>query len=381
MNSYCSNRYRIESCNYAADYPAFYRNDIWSFHRSLPGYFHTPLESLPGLAGRLGVGQVWVKDEAHRFGLKAFKALGASYAIHRYLAVQAETPGKPAATFCTATDGNHGRAVAWMARLTGRSAVVFMPVGSVRARIEAIAGEGAEVVIVDGDYDAAVRRAAAEAAGHGWQVIADTAYPGYMTIPDDIMAGYTTIFEEITAGDTDLQTLERPGVDVVIVQGGVGSFAAAAAWYCMRRYGPVRPRLVSVEPIEAACLLESARSPQGEAVRATGRMTTIMAGLNCGTPSLRAWPLLRDGIDLFLAVDDDYARQAMQAFYHPVGGDRRIISGESGSAGLAALLALCTDPSLAAARDLLRLDDATRVLVVNTEGDTDPEQFRRVVGE
>ncbi len=374
-------------------YSPFRNDDITSFHASIPGYRPTPLVSLPALAEKLGVGSIWVKDEAQRFDLSAFKVLGASYAIYRFLrdAWQAETGtrlhpqdiwtetfrGRFAGryTFSTATDGNHGRAIAWIARRLQQKAVIYMPRATVAARIENVRKEEAEVVIVDGSYDDAVRRAAADAARFGRQVIADTGYPGYMTIPGDIMAGYLTLFREM---ESSLHLSDDPGVDLVFLQSGVGSLAAAAAWYYVRRYGRRQPKLISVEPTAAAGLLESARF--GNLCTATGDSKTIMAGLNCGTPSAAAWPLIRDGIDLFLAITDRFAVEAMRTCYHPTGTDPRLISGESGAAGLAALLALRTDDRLRPAAEWLPIGSRTRILVINTEGATDPAHFDRVVG-
>lgn len=344
---------------------------VRELHRSLPGYAPTPLVALPGLAAELGLAELWVKDESKRFGLGAFKALGAAYAIHRFLRGRT-TP----VTFTTATAGNHGRGVAWTARRLGRQAVIFVPGHTVPARLASLRAEGAEVVVVDGSYDETVRRAASESAKHGWQVISDTAYPGYTEIPGWIMLGYTTLFAE--AGE-QLAAEGRPDPDVVCLQAGVGGLVWAGAWSYVRRSGPGRPRLVAVEPIEADCLLESIRSPNGEIRETRGRLATIMAGLNAGTPSLLAWPLIRAAVDAFLAVDDAFAEDAMRRFHAGTRGDPRIVAGESGAAGLAGLLALCRGPALAAAREALRLGPEARVLLVNTEGATDPDSYRKIV--
>ena len=265
-------RYGSARCHYAA----FEADDIRSFHRSIPGYAPTPLVSLPGLAGNLGVAQISVKDEAHRFGLKAFKGLGASYAIYRFIkqrweqqfGVQFEIANLYHSELlkllnlplCTATDGNHGRAVAWFSRLIGHPSLIYMPNNTVAARIDNIRREGAGVVVVDGDYDEAVRAVARDAEQNGWQVISDTSYPGYTQIPYWIMAGYTTMFEEI-----DRQINPDEGAfDLILLQSGVGSFTAAAGWYYGRRQESDRPKLVSVEPTDADCLLESIKHGHGE---------------------------------------------------------------------------------------------------------------------
>ncbi len=345
-------------------------NDPAAFHRSLPGYAPTPLVSLPALAGELGLGEVWVKDESRRFGLNAFKGLGGSYAVHRLLA--RERPS----TLATATAGNHGRGVAWAARTLGLRAVIFVPGHTVPARIDALRREGAEVVVVDGTYDDALRRVAAESAAHGWQVISDTAYPGYTEIPQWIMMAYTTIFAEATE---ELAAQGRGEPDVVLLQAGVGGLAWAGTFFYARRAGRSRPRLVAVEPLEADCLLTSITSPTGEMRPTRGRLRTIMAGLNAGTPSLVAWPLIRTGMDAFLAIDDGYAEEAMRRL-HGGGKDFRVVAGESGAAGVAGLLALCREPALMDARRQLGLGPTARVLMVNSEGATDPVSYRRIVG-
>jgi diaminopropionate ammonia-lyase len=364
------------------------------FHRLLPEYKPTPLVTLPNLAEKLSIGSIFVKDESFRFGLKAFKVLGASYAIYRFLKQQwGGSRGKPLDikdflndseyrrlrgffTFCTATDGNHGRAVAWTARKFSQRAVIYMPAGTVPARVKNIEAEGARVIIIDGDYDAAVKQAANDAAKHHWIVISDTAYEGYLEIPKFIMAGYITMFQEM---EKSLHKANEAGIDLVILQGGVGSFAAAAVWYYVNRYDARRPKIICVEPAEAACLFASVKSPGGKLSLASGNFKTMMAGLNCGTPSLLAWPILRTGVDAFLTISDDFAAKAMRLLYHPIGDDPRITSGESGAAGMGALVALLRNQKLAQARGILGINSKSRILIFNTEGDTDPENFKRVV--
>jgi diaminopropionate ammonia-lyase len=362
------NRNRIPS----KDLPSSFAEDCreaWAFHAALPGYAPTPLVSLPSLASWLGIGQLRLKDESRRFGLNAFKELGASFAVERCL------QGKSGRlTFCTATDGNHGRAVAWAARRLGHGANVFMPAHSVPARIEAVRAEGAEVTVIDGDYDAAVRAAEARARESGGILLQDMAWQGYSEIPRWIMAGYTTILQEI---ENTVLASKSPGFDAVFLQAGVGSWAAAAAAFYRSRCGSSTPRLVIVEPLEADCLLESAR--KGRLCSSSGKGGTIMAGLNCGTPSSIAWEILRVDTDIFLAIPDEFTVEAMRALYHPAGSDPGVVAGESGAAGLGGLMAVLKAPELAEAREHLRLDSSARVLVVNTEGDTDPDGFRAIV--
>jgi diaminopropionate ammonia-lyase len=351
------------------------RQAVLQFHRSLPGYAPTPLHACPGLARSLGLAHLHVKDESRRFGLKAFKGLGASWALHRLLEDRRAAGAPPPRAVATATDGNHGRALAWAARREGIEAIVFIPAGSAAARIEAIRGEGARVVPVEGTYDDAVRRCAEESAENGWQVIADTGYEGYLDIPRLVAEGYSTLFAEAEE-QIEVQHLERPGL--VIVQGGVGALASAAVDH-YRRHHP-RPIIAVVEPVDADCLLESIASPDGRPRPARGRQASIMAGLNCGTASLAAWPVLRDGVDLFLSIEDRFAEEAMRRFHRPAAGDPPIEAGESGAAGLAGLIALAADPAFRAARERLALSARTAALVINTEGATDPVSFRRIVG-
>lgn len=339
------------------------KGDARAFHRTLPGYAPSPLVDLAPLAKELGVGKLLLKDESKRFGLNAFKGLGASYAIHR---VMQANPGTKSWTFATATDGNHGRAVAWSAKRLGQKAVIYVPANTVPARIDAIKGEGAEVVVVNGTYDETVTRAASEAKTKGWQVISDTAWPGYMEIPGWIMSGYSTIFEE--AGEQ-----HAGGFDAVFLQAGVGGLAYAGVMYAVAT--AKKPKLISVEPTDADCLLESILSKDGSIQIAKGKQNSIMAGLNCGTPSLLAWPAIRAAVDFFLAVDDSWAEDAMRRL-----AKASVVSGESGAAGLAGLLALALDPALAQERAALPLGKESTVLLISTEGDTDPVNYRRIVG-
>lgn len=377
-----------------AEYAFLNDFDMLAFHRSLPGYEPTPLRELPALAAHLGLGAVLVKDEAPRFGIKAFKALGASYAMYRFLKKKwhsrFQAPFTPESfqdaaalaelgsfTFCAATDGNHGRAVAWTAKNIGQKAVIYMPADSVPARVESIRSEGAEVVLVGGTFDNCVKRCAADAAANDWQAISDTAYLGYREIPGWILLGYTSIFAELE-GFLHLQ--QSAGLDAVILPAGVGGLAAAGAFYYSRNYGAERPVLICIEPVSSDCFLESVCFGKGKPLPTKGRQTSIMAGLNCGVPSPLAWPIVRDAVPFFLSVGDRYAEQAMRHYYRPLGDDPQIISGESGSSGLAALLALTTNKKLAKVRAKLPLGPQARVLLINSEGDTDPENFRKIVG-
>jgi diaminopropionate ammonia-lyase len=390
MCRFIINRFREDPPHWRqSEISEYDRDDIFNLHRSIPGYKATPLHSLSSLAKKLGLGNIFVKDEGYRFGLKAFKVLGASYAIYRFISEDMGETFEPDLfystsdiipskkyTFCTATDGNHGRGVAWAAHQLNQKAMIFMPQNTVPARIKNIEKLGANVAIVDGAYDLAVQIAHEEARKNGWQIISDTSWPGYEQIPLWIQAGYTTIFREV---EMHLPVSEK--IDLVLVQAGVGALAACVAWYFNKKFSRSKAKIVSVEPLDAACLLESIDSPEGNPLKASGSLTSIMAGLNCGTPSISAWPLIKTGIDAFMAIPDSSAIEAMRSYYYPLEGDPQIISGESGASSMAALKGLCAKPGIADAREFLGLDGKSNVLLLNTEGDTDPEFFRKVIGK
>jgi diaminopropionate ammonia-lyase len=343
---------------------------IRRFHASLPGYAPTPLHFLPGFARELGLGQVYLKDEAHRFGLQAFKALGASWAMHRL-----QQQGRLAGTVSTATDGNHGRAVAWAARRLGLQAKIFMTAHSSARRIAAIRAEGAEVLLLDGTYDDAVRSCAERSAAEGWQVVADVGYEGYLEIPAWITDGYGTLLDEV---DEQLRDSQAPEPDVVIIQAGVGGMAAAVVEHYSTR--DVQPAVAVVEPVDADPLLESALTPDGTPAPSRGGQHSIMACLNCGEVSLTAWPVLRRGVAVFFTIEDRYAEAAMRRLARPHDNDPRVVTGESGAAGPGGLIALMTDVRLAGARGALQLGPESAVLLVSTEGAVDPEAYSRIVG-
>lgn len=333
-------------------------SQVRAFHASLPGYAPTPLIELPSLAGELRVGRVFVKDESSRLGLPAFKALGASWAVHRALAERAAHGAEPGpVTLVAATDGNHGRAVARAARLLGRRAHVFVPRGVHRDAAAAIAAEGAEVTMVAGTFDEAVRRAADAAAGPGALLIQDTAWPGYERIPGWIVEGYSTLCAEI---DRQLATAGAGTPDLVAVPVGVGSLAQAVVTHYRSRPSGRGPALLSVEPRTASCVLESLT--RGERLSITTGETT-MAGLNCGTPSSLAWPHLRDGLDAAIAVTDaDSARAA---------GDLAALgvsSGPCGAASLAGVRTALSGDGAGERRTDLGLDPTSTVVLLSTEG-------------
>lgn len=353
------------------------------FHRRLPGYEPTPLVDAPALAENLGIGRVWVKDESSRIGLPAFKILGASWAIYRELQKLVDdldgwktlddlsaklAPVRPM-TLSAATDGNHGRAVARMARLLDFAATIYVPAGTTQARIDAIANEGAVVTVIDGTYDEAVARSA-EDAGERCLVISDTSWEGYQDVPLNVIDGYSTIMAET---DDQLAELGQPQPDLVVVQIGVGALATAVVTHYRQPGRESHPIIAGVEPIVANCMLESMRA--GTVVTIPGPQDSIMAGLNCGTPSMLAWPIVSAGTDVFVEIDDDRAREAMRSLAG-VG----LVAGETGAAGLGGLIELLAGPDAASSREQMGINAATQVLLYVTEGATDPEAYRSIVG-
>ena len=340
-----------------------------------PGYAATPLHELSALATQAGVASVQVKDEAGRFGLGSFKALGGAYAVLGVMQAElarrgvakaasaaelmAGTHADAGITVTCATDGNHGRSVAWGAGRFGAACVIFVHPGVSRNRRDAISAYGAEVREVPGTYDDSVRAAAAAAAEHGWHVVSDTSWPGYTEIPREVMQGYRLMAAEA------LEQWAGPPPTHAFVQGGVGGMAAAVSVQ-LRTLQPA-PALVVVEPHDAACLLASA---EAGTITAAGGLDTIMAGLACGEPSLIAWQELERAAAAFLSIPDDAAVTAMRVL-----AGCGVVSGESGAAGLAGLLRAAADPD---ARAALGLDRTSRVLLFSTEGATDPELYARL---
>lgn len=352
-----------------------------------PGYSPTPLRSLQGLAAAAGLGQILYKDEGRRFGLGSFKALGGAYAVLRLLQeiVRGRTGTTPnsdalsrgdhvdatrGVTVTCATDGNHGRSVAWGARVFGCACVIYVHEGVSQARRDAIAYYGAEIREVPGNYDNAVRQAAADAVRNGWKVVSDTSYPGYTDIPRDVMQGYGLI-----ALEADAQWPDGVLPSHVFVQGGVGGVAASMCSYFWEHHGERAPIFVVVEPDRAACLQLSAEA--GRPVATEGALDTIMAGLACGEVSVLAWSILSTGADAFLTVSDQAAAATMRVLAGAPFGDRPIVAGESAVAGLAGALLAAGDPGL---REALGLTTKSVVMVIGTEGATDPTLYREIVG-
>jgi diaminopropionate ammonia-lyase len=338
-----------------------------AFFDARPELAPTPLRELPALARHLGIGRLFAKDESGRFGLNAFKLLGARFAIQTLID---EGDIRPGSMLVCASEGNHGRAVARAARDAGCTARVYMAHDAAPARVDAIAGEAAKVIKVDGTYDDAVRVMEADATANGWTIISDTAWPGYERIPRLIMLGYTHMLDEIREpgpGSRD------PEFDAIFVQGGVGGLLCAMASWCAFHRHENPPRVIAVEPTSAACLQASARA--GQPVAVTGPLTTTMAGLRNREVSAPAFRALLPNVDAFMAIDDVWSHAAMRQLANPRQGDPPINAGSSGSAALGGLLALCTEPSLDGARRQLGLNRDSRVVAVVSEGVTDPAMW------
>ena len=360
-----------------------------AYHASIPGFERTPLRALKSLSAHLGIKGFYVKDESFRLGLNAFKALGAGYAMGRWIGdrlgiadedltfdrlVRDEAKKRLGpVTFVCATDGNHGRGVAWMARLLGQDCVVYLPKGTVPQRLKSIQACGARAEILMMNYDECVALAAENAGKYGWVLVQDTAFEGYETIPAWIMQGYLTMAWEAIEQMPDIVPTH------VFLQAGVGSMAGAASALLARHYGDRKPLIIITEPDKADCIYRTAR--QGSLQTVEGDMDTIMAGLACGRPNPAAWAVLSQTADYAVSCPDWVAAWGMRLLGNPCGDDPRIISGESGAvtAGLASALTQRED--LAWLKNLLRLDSDSIILCFSTEGDTDQENYRRIVWE
>lgn len=348
------------------------------------GYAPTPLVSLPELAGRIGVGVVLYKHEGPRFGLGSFKALGGSYAALRVLRREiSKRAGKEISladlragkhrdaaaqiTLVSATDGNHGRSLAWGCQRFGAPCRIYIHAEVSEGRAQAMRGLGAEVIRITGDYDDSVDLAKAEAEANGWFVVSDTSWPGYSQPPRDVMAGYGVMTREICAALDEAPTH-------VFLQGGVGGLAAGVAAGMRQHWGDKAPRVVIVEPDRAACLYESAKAGAPTSVAIAEE--TIMAGLSCGEPSPLAWEILAEEASDFLTIPDSVVAPTVRLLARPLPGDPAVEAGESAVAGLAALIAARADAGLSSK---LGLDPASRVLLIGSEGVTDPAIFRMIM--
>lgn len=366
-----------------------------AFHESFPQYTKTPLCRLEKMADYLNLGEIYIKDESYRFGLNAFKVLGGSFSMARYIAKQtgrdvSELPYEvltsdelrkefDQATFFTATDGNHGRGVAWAANKLRQKAVVYMPKGSTQIRLANIQKEGAKATIEEVNYDECVRMAAAAAAEtENGVVVQDTAWDGYEEIPSWIMQGYGTMAME---ADEQLQEYGCSRPTHVFVQAGVGSLAGAVQGYFANRYPENPPVVVVVEADVAACLYKGAAAKDGKPRIVDGDMQTIMAGLACGEPNTISWDILKNHVSVFISAPDWVAAKGMRMLSAPIKGDPQVTSGESGAAPFGALAAIMTMDEYKELREAIGLDSSSRVLLFSTEGDTDPERYKNIVWE
>lgn len=362
--------------------------EVLAFHRELDNYKPTPLYRLNGLADNLGLNSVYVKDESQRFGLNAYKALGGYYAVAHRLndffntcslnpdALHASRFGADAddIVFTTMTDGNHGMGVAWVAQQLGYKAHIYVPEEMVEARREAIRTTGAEITVFPGAYDDAARKMASDAEKNGRIIIADTAWDGYTEIPQLIIDGYTTLFEECR------QQMPEIVPTHIFIQAGVGSLAASLIRYYRSTYPYEHIQIITTEPEKACCFYESCCRGGRESVIYSGTVETIMSGLACAEPNPIAWPLIRDGAQHMMICHDTVAEEGMQRYFNPLADDPQIISGESGAVTLGLLEQLCTNNSYDDIRAELDLNENSVVLLINTEGDTDPVNFDRITG-
>jgi len=361
---------------------------VLSFQRTHDRYAETPLRSLDALAGELGVSKVYVKDESYRFGLNAFKVMGGIYAIANCLAEKLKLPIEDLSfemlkdkkvkeqlgdlTFISATDGNHGRGIAWVAHELGLKSVIRMPKGSSLKRLEAIQAEGADVEISDVNYDETVRICDQMARENGYLMIQDTSWPGYEKIPLWIMQGYAAIAMEI------LDQLPEPPTHILL-QAGVGSYAGGIAGYFLHKYPEAPPKIILVEPNQADCYFKSFENEDGAMQSVGGEMATIMAGLACGEPNQAAYEFLCKYAYGAISCSDEVTALGMRIYGNPMKGDAQVISGESGAVTMGALYLLCSEAALVSSKKELAIDRSSRVLLISTEGDTDAESYRNIV--
>lgn len=369
-----------------------YAQDARKFHSHIPNYHMTPLVALPNLAHLLGVGGIYVKNEAERLHMNSFKVMGGSYAIYRlvkqilgrededlsfeYLTSDECHEALGNVVFCSATDGNHGRGLAWACEKLKHPCKIYVHSETSQARIDAIKKFGAEVTVVNGNYDDAVRQAAEDAKANGWYVVSDTSWPGYEEIPTWIMQGYNSIMLEAQEQFSGMGIVKPTHV---FVQAGVGAMAASVVGFYSSLFPNDPPLFVVVEPDKAACIYESIAANDGKCHSVKGDLDTIMAGLACGDPSPVAYDILRDNADIFIQVPDNVAARGMRILGCPLQGDPMVISGESGAVPLGTLFALMTDEINEDLKTALHLDENSTVFMVNTEGNTDPTEFRRIL--
>lgn len=367
----------------------YMEDDAMDFHRSFEEYRETPLYNLKNYAMEKGLKNVYVKDESYRFGLNSFKVLGGSYAIGKFIAKKLNKDISEISfnylksnrwkkeineiILATATDGNHGRGVAWTAKQLGLEAKVYMPFGSTENRLNHIKDLGAEAYITDMNYDDTVRYVVEQAKKNNWTVIQDTAWEGYEEVPKWIMQGYSTLAKEV---------IDQIGDDIpthVFLQAGVGAFASVITSILTAYYVEKAPKVIIVEPRNAACFYQSIKNDK--LTNVTGTMETIMAGLACGEPNPLGYEILSKYGDLFISASDEMTKRGMRLLYNPKGDDRRVISGESGAVGLGVLDEILTNKEYEYLKEILDIDEESTILIVSTEGNTDPDMYKSIVGE
>ena len=379
-------------------YPEFLNDEstklVRKLHQSIKGYEPTLLVVLDNLAKQLCVNKIYVKDESKRFSMNAFKALGATYAMSKVLCDRLgesidevdfeyfkseEVKSKiESLVFVTATDGNHGRAVAWTAQMLGCKSVVYMPKGSTKARLEAIRSHGADASITELNYDDAVRLADENAKKNGWIVVQDTAWDGYEEIPNWITQGYTTMAYE---SNQQIIANNLPVPTHIFLQAGVGSMAGAVLGWYANEYKEKLPKTIIVEPKAADCIYQSALQATGEPVNVGGELSTIMAGLACGEPNPITWQILRDFGHAYVSCPDFVTVEGMKVLAHPIADDKKVISGESGAVGVGLLSLIMKHKELSDIKDLLGINENSVVLFFSTEGDTDPENYKICIND
>lgn len=363
--------------------------DVLAFHRSFPEYQQTPLVNLKHLAKKCGIQGIYIKDESYRFGQNAFKVLGGSYAIAKYIAkklqinineltyeklISNEIKEKLGEiTFITATDGNHGRGIAWTANRLQQKCVVYMPKGTAIERLENIQNLGAKAYVMECNYDDCVRLAAEHAKKYGWILVQDTAFEGYEEIPLWIMQGYLTMLEET------VNQLKNVVPTHVFLQAGVGAMAGSITEYLAAYYKEDKPKIIIVEPNNADCIFQTAKANDGKLHYVIGELHTIMAGLACGEPCSIGWNIMKQYADYFVSVPDYISAQGMRILSSPMKGDDRIISGESGAVGLGLAIQLIRDINLVGLKNEIEIDENSVILCISTEGDTDKKNYEKII--
>lgn len=377
------------------NFPLFLTKDeldkVKSFHKTIENYEKTPLINLRSLAKELGVKSILVKDESKRAGVNSFKILGSTYAMAKlickklnlklentsfnYLKSEEIKKKLGEITFVTCSDGNHGRGVAWTAREIGQKAVIYLPKGTAKRRVDAIKELGAEAMVLDLNYDDTVRYAAKMAKENNWEIVQDTTWEGYKEIPMWIMQGYAAMAYEA------LEQIEEMGEKAthMFIQAGVGAMAGGVLGFCANYFNGEHPITIVMEPVNAACMFKSAEINDGKPHEVKGDLETIMAGLACGEPILYGWEILRDFADAFSMCPDYVTARGMRILANPQENDEKIVSGESGAVGTGFISLIMQREELKEIRERLRLNENSTILLFSTEGATDPVNYRNVL--